>query len=767
MIHHLTSPFAAGAVETMVPITPSGRVVIGWETREPLVLAAPSRSLGGSGLRLRAVLDPDGGAEALTTLGFAAYTEAGAYLPLHRPQVSAGTRKAPPFILALTLSELKGDGTETPVANAGLGDRLTIRVVEGIMGRIIYVLGAEKQRLRREARELSAMRLLSEARDDALDRIGADLGVARFSDEIHYDPAKREIVTSIRRSQTGAPIPEPDEEYRRRLSLYRAFVIPSCRSVLELLNGHEDPQNQGLIRALGFTERFRVVETDNPFGVAIHLVAAGDPAFRQHFLEHIRAVRLLWPQDGPAADSVHAGRYLPVDRRERVDALRASLRSRFLFPDDAPLAPMLAAALNRAGQCRQALGVVRKWRVLRAQDGGGGSRYELGLGLDVETPPAQELNVMASLLADANRPPAADPETEGLLRSMTPRPAAQDREGSWLLGPCGFRTVHRVDANRVYLSHLPTFGMVITGPSGASPGAEAAIEVHYHAAGDPGSNAVLSAGITAASADWTSSGGGGWTVLTDAQARTLWSQAAPRPAGDPALGVFRAAGLPAVEDPGPVVAKLERLPQELVGTVRLADPQVRRILNGEPAAADELRAQTALLRNHGLSSVLPLVTGPNEVALVIGVIGLPEAGINLSERRATGFRWYVVPLQGQGGEVKAVGSRTVFVPGGPGLSALVAVGYARRGFTDPYEFRVELPADAKLNLKQYEFFMNLMGQAHPLGVEVNTFSIRREHVDLDGDGKAEALPPAISRTYRRFRRSRLRGELGVGVADTQ
>jgi hypothetical protein len=54
--------------------------------------------------------------------------------------------------------------------------------------------------------------------------------------------------------------------------------------------------------------------------------------------------------------------------------------------------------------------------------------------------------------------------------------------------------------------------------------------------------------------------------------------------------------------------------------------------------------------------------------------------------------------------------------------------------------------------------MNLLQQIHPLCVAVNTFSLRQRHVDLDADGEPEPLQPTISRTYRRFRRRRHRGE---------
>jgi hypothetical protein len=99
------------------------------------------------------------------------------------------------------------------------------------------------------------------------------------------------------------------------------------------------------------------------------------------------------------------------------------------------------------------------------------------------------------------------------------------------------------------------------------------------------------------------------------------------------------------------------------------------------------------------------------VLLVAGALGLPEAGLNLNGRRATGFRWFVVPIHPSGGEpatIRAIGSRTQLVAQRPGLFAVVCVGYARRALTDPYEVRVELPGEATLTLEQYEYLMNLL-----------------------------------------------------------
>jgi hypothetical protein len=205
---------------------------------------------------------------------------------------------------------------------------------------------------------------------------------------------------------------------------------------------------------------------------------------------------------------------------------------------------------------------------------------------------------------------------------------------------------------------------------------------------------------------------------------------------------------------------LLRLPPELVETIVLAPEQAAAILAGNVTAAARLRDLVSVVRAQGIASALPLVTDAGEVVLVLGAVGLPEAGINLSDRRSAGFRWYLVPIQGPGGTLGGTGSRTAFTPAGPGVNALVAVGYARTGLTDPYEFRVELPPDARLDPLQYEFLMNVLEHTFPIGVEVNTYAIREEHVDLDGDGKAEPLRPQASRTYRAFRRSR-RGAIAV------
>jgi hypothetical protein len=759
MIAHLPGPFAAGAADAPIPITAAGQVQVSRITRQPLLVAAPKDPLGKTGLRLSAVLDPAGANTPLDPpLDFFPYTEAGAFLPLYRPPTDPQLGTAAAFTVGLTLVEVREDGTTAAVPAAQIANRFEVRLIEGVMGRLAFALSAEKARLRREAREIAAMRLLGLARDDALDRLGAELGVPRFVDAIQFDKIRKEIITVVRVDATGLPIDEPDIEYRRRLRIFRPWQVPSRRRLLDLLNGPgaaADP-NRGPLGELGLVPRFDILEADNEFAVAIQLISSGADQQRVNFLNHVRGTRLIFPSSATQANTIHAARFLPSATKAEINQLRTRLRARFLFDNTAAIAPMLARSLDRAGRARLALGLQTQWRVLRTQDSSAGSRYELGLGADLEPLAAAELNQMRAALLNPQRAPASEPEIEVLLKSMTPKTAAEDPEASWFLLPCGIRTVHRVDAGRIYVSHLPVFGLRITGPSNTVPGTKVDLEVRYNAPGDPGGHVVLVDAIAETAKRWTAGGGPAFTVLSDAAAVARWNQVNPTPA-NPA-GVFQRAGLRAINKVPPVVTQLKNLPIELISTIVLGAAQAAAILNNQNTPENDLRKLTGLFRDQGVTSLLPLVTSANEVLLAVGVIGLPEVGLNLSERRASGFRWYAVPIKGPAGDFKSVGSRTFFTPKDTGLTAMVALGYARRGLTDPYEYRIQLPDAARVSLLQYEFLMNMLDHVYPLGIEINTFTVRQRNVDLDGDGNAEPLPPAISRTFRRFRRRRHRGE---------
>ena len=92
-----------------------------------------------------------------------------------------------------------------------------------------------------------------------------------------------------------------------------------------------------------------------------------------------------------------------------------------------------------------------------------------------------------------------------------------------------------------------------------------------------------------------------------------------------------------------------------------------------------------------------------------------------------------------------------------GLYAVVALGYERRGDTDPFEVRVRPEAeDGSLTFAQYEYLMNLMSLRAPAGVEINTWRLRQFHVTADS-GERVALDPTASRTFRPYVQPRRAG----------
>jgi hypothetical protein len=1143
MIEHLTGPYQAGAAESELAISGIGEIVVDWQTRAPLLLVAPAQPLDEKRLRLTA---RPSGATADVVLEFAPYTEAGAFLPLHAPALNPANPSVAPFTITLKKLEqidpelLVSDpaNATVTVATSGIATLLQAQLVEGVLGRVLYLLGAEEQRLRRQGREIAAMRVLGQARDDALDRLGAELGVPRFADRYKKGSA---LFQAER---------ERDADYRRRLGMYTPLLLRSRKTILQLLNGpgaaaspnagpigELAPANPSLGRS-AYQGRFELVEEDNDLAVGIHLIAAGDPAYRANFFKFIRAVHLIWPKDNAAANDVHGARFLPkiprpsgapgYPKETREDGIRRELRkvltfSSFATGTEPAIAPMLALALIRAGRVIKALGGPSPWEMYRAQLDDGGSRYELGLGADMRRFSAAELNAMASkhaqlVAADPEFKQVADPdpydpgakgELQGLLKEMSPISSASDPDGRWLLEPCGIRTVHRIPKpsaapwSLVYVSHFPTYGLTVSleppaqsvaiggwsqfasgnfkersntnifgfeGEAGAGrvlvfddggqineypretlwgigwshalggkfsqdnlqqiflysrskgearfyrfgddaapssalapkrtglpktwtqivggrfgfeelgtgifafdaesgqgtfystdgsgslnqvadhPGlrktwsevipvtnaagksdlffydaetgdgalylvdeeggitlsggrlfrglkkgcthvvagyfaedptgmaaagaanyvgeaeiyvlprqsilfydAESGeaevrdqdmalinaigdlgkdwtsitagrfpheveiagllpadglilynrlsgtIEAHqgdgaggfallrrhvnqpkslahqvaarYHAPGDPGGNVVLEEGLKAAGTEWTAAGHQPWTVLSRSKAEDAWHHAVQVGPGDPGAEVLDAAGLPRIGDPQAVAQRLDGIPQELVAAFELDQAEADQVLNANTAtkvatAAALLRTLADLLDSQWITSALPIITDQDKLVIVAGMTPLPLSGSNLFQEPSARFRWYLVPIEGQAGEIRPTGSRTELSLAEPGLSAVIAIGTARSGLTDPYEYRVELPEGKFLSMGQYEYLMNLLEHTVPAGAQVNTYSIRRGHVDVAEDGSAAPLDPEISRTYRAFRRLHHRGESSVEARPT-
>src|SRR5438046_5919811 len=84
MLAHLAGPFSGGAIEGRLEISAAGRVRAD-SFREALVIVAPVLPVENAILRVRAVLNPGPQQIDLTpALEFLPYTEAEAFLPLHR-----------------------------------------------------------------------------------------------------------------------------------------------------------------------------------------------------------------------------------------------------------------------------------------------------------------------------------------------------------------------------------------------------------------------------------------------------------------------------------------------------------------------------------------------------------------------------------------------------------------------------------------------------------------------------------------------------------
>ena len=733
LLAQLTTPYGS---TRRVPLTleEDGSVSVAMTSRYPLLLAALRRDLSEETVRVTATLDPGGpGERVLPPALLAPWSERGASVPLHAPP----SAEVPPFTAALRVERRAGSGGFTPVTGADLTALVEVAVLESLLGRLLYTLTQEKQRIRRTAREVAAYRTLAHARRDALDRIGGGVGVARLDDELVHDAGE----VFARRRAGG--VQESDAAYAARLQPYVRFLVPTRARVAALL---ADTSR--------FPAGLSVVEEDDQFAVGVHLVAVGDPAARTDFLAGVRRDRLVLPASGAANNAVHSTRPAATGRAAQTTALRARLRATFAFAGPQAVAPPLAAALDQAARVCQALDASVTWTVERAQDPGAGSRYELGLGLDIAMPTTAQVRALRDAVLATGRAPTADRGAEAVvagLRAAGVPTAAQDPEAGWLWRACGLATAHRVSAGTLYLSHLPTGGLTVTGPSDVATGATIALTAHLHAPGDPGGNLALVAALAGASDDWARAGAAPWTELEDAAGRTRWAGLPALAATHPAAAALASAELPVVTEPRSVVAALDRVPGELVRTLELAPGLSAGLTAGDPAAAAELGRLVEVLRARHLASVLPLVDAGGRVLLVVGVVGLPAAGPNLTGRFSTGFRWYVVPLGGAA-QVRALGSTTALTGTAEGLVAVVVLSYVRTGRTDPYELRVDVPDGTVLSLAQYELLMNTLVRAHPLGVEVNTFDLRRHHVDLDGDGLPDPLPPAVARTFRTYQR---------------
>ncbi len=717
--------------------------------RQPLVMVAPVQDLAGPQLTVSASLSNGGGAVPGPPLVFAPWTEAGSFLPLYAPPVSADTGESAAFSLDL---DVRLDG-------APVRPWVFVRAVllEGLFARLLYVTTAEAARNRRAARMIRQVRAIDGAFAASLDRIGEELAVPRFTERLLYHD-----IDGVHGEITSIADVEPDSSYRSRLKLYRPALTPTRAALLDRLNG------AGNALQLAPNQSFDVLEEPNPLLTAVHLVSVGATAAeatqtRHNFLAWIRDAILLDPtQPTPPV------RYMSSSARAAEDQLRARLNTRLSFVAGSSrcLAPLLARALDRLHRLLQAGGFQTPIAIRRCQEDDGGSRYELGLGVEIDQPSAADLLAIQVGLAGLNVAALQDHEVASIARSLSSVLAAAgagDAPQTWLrvLDACGLRTVHPTAAGRIYLSHFSVGGLAVTGPhdlTSAQAVAGVTLRADLFPPQDGVLTNVLSNALTQSAAQW---GNPGWTLLSAANAPALW-QAAVVPAQAFATNL-EVLGLPVVGNPADFASALALIPDGLTATLRLSGAYAALLLTVGQQTQQVQQAWTRLGQLRDLltangAAALAVAPAGADVMLVVSAIGLPVGGANLTGRRTVGFRWNAIPLsQEADAHTTPIGARSQFLASQSGLCAVMVLGYERVGLTDPFEIRVTLPDGVLLGLDQYEYLMNLLGHVHPLGVEVNTWDLRQKHVQLDQNGPQRPLSPQASRTFRPYRRRRYAG----------
>jgi len=183
------------------------------------------------------------------------------------------------------------------------------------------------------------------------------------------------------------------------------------------------------------------------------------------------------------------------------------------------------------------------------------------------------------------------------------------------------------------------------------------------------------------------------------------------------------------------------------------------------AVRDRLAAIAGALGGAGFASVRGLWDEGGDRLLVLASVSvLPGSALQGGAAPPVAYRWQVAPVGGEATYgsspvapvtlTRTVGGRVQGRPGADGLGVIASIGWSRTGLADPYEVKVGLPPGAVLDLDQYGYVMNLLDALYPVGVMVDTFDIRRRHVDADGDGTAEWLSSRVARTYLEYRRRR-------------
>ncbi|MFF4911222.1 hypothetical protein ACFY2T_40885 [Streptomyces sp. NPDC001260] len=747
----------------------------------------------------------DGAGHGASPAVFAAWSGAGSLLPLYLPEVPDGADGTGPVRLALAVRIVDGPAAHDPLAAASaasqdLGaveaaDLVEAVVIEGHLARLVHLLTSEKQRITTVAREIAASRHVSLARSGALDRIGADHGVPRLAGE-------------------------DDDGYRNRLLVFTSWRLATPAGFELALNGVPDGSpgggpNTGLPSTAGVTSRFKVVDQADELAVSVRLVEVGPPGpapgmWRQRFLDLAHGGLLLDLETPPPARLPDATRARLTEVRE---VLRTNLARAEPLTERRCLAPLTAISLARAVLLLKALTGSGALTLLSALTRDADPRLDLGLGVTVEalTPARVDAAVAAARAAqqaaaaggDPGLPVGAPPDVVGAALGAVVRDHADDPAARWLFGAAGLDASPLPDGS-LYLTSLPSRGLVIEGPGRLADGETGRYVARMRGAGS-GRHVLVDEVWGRAAPGLAHSGAPAPDPLDPAALDALLESVATAPPAVPAaLQPLVAAGhIPAT--PGEFTARVrEAYDQDLLLGV-VVSPGAAGLAADDPAAVaarNLLVADLSVFTAAGFHAVrmLPHPDGASVVFLA-SVSLLPGGANRPGEPTPAMYRWYVAPFPPPvpgtapghrplvsdrptgvfdgtddwsfrlGGQRlrrphrwtpaplevrRGVGGRAELVATRPGIALVVCVAYVRRGLADPYEVRVELPDDAVLDLDQYAYLMNLLEELCPLGVEINTFDIRRNHVSPDG-GPPVFLSGAVSRGYTRYRRRRAVG----------
>jgi hypothetical protein len=730
---HLVGPLTSGARTTDVPLDTNGAAHIE-PARYPTVVLALRDDVGGTPIAAKVGVTSGTTARA-TLVTFASWTERGTFLLAFAPN-----HPEPELSPAI----------DVVVSSDGLAaSAFELRLIEGQLGRLLYLSSFEKHRLRRQVRLLETQRFAATASGESLDRIGAELGVVRFPDTLVWD-------STTTTPSTDAP-PEDDDRYRGRLRLLRPFVMPTRQRLLEALNGPGDPTspNAGLLSLLGVGDRFTVRESGAELSVAVSLLAPTNDAHRLSYLQYLQGTWLLHPGNPAELDT----RLMENGARVAQKEMYARLTASFDFPNGAALAPELAVALDRLGRALTAAGFTSHIAVSRAQDNAGDSRYELGLGADIAPLQPAVLDQIAGLVSNLHGSTATPPEIAALLAGMTPAPSAQDPIGRWLFGPCGLQTVHPTAAGAWYVSHLPTHGLHST----VDRAQALTVDAHYDAPGDVGPHVLLFQALQQLDVTRASLNVPAWTTLPRSALLTATQSAVVSTAL--AATSLRSAGLrtPAsIAERDATAFAISQVDDAALVTARFEAGFAADLLASKAPAIDQLIQLIATAKRAGVVSTVALQTADNGVLWVLGTVRLPGAFSALNATTPS-FHFSAVRLLPQATTTMAAASFDVrfgkarLIPASDvDVCAVVVWSLPYRPGDDfgdavlPGHIRITVPATTQLSLGAYEFLMNTLAHVHPLGVTVDTDVIRQSHVVPVPNQPAVPMTGRASRTFRPF-----------------